>query len=46
MFFQKQDFYIWIKSKSRPASDKRNEESQEKIVLKRVEAWLKWGDFT
>ena len=38
-FFQKQDFYIWMKGKNRLASsNKRNWETHEKIALKGREA--------
>ena len=44
IFFQKQNFYIWIKGKNRPGNP--NGENHEKSALKRGEAWLKPGDFT
>ena len=40
MFFQKQDFYIFMKGKNRPG----NGDSHENIVLNQGEAWLKPGN--
>ena len=48
MFFQEQDFYIWMKGKNRLGRKPLITHTGEplKIVLKRGEAWLILGDFT